>query len=69
MKTRFHHEDLLYGVLLAAIVSFAFATLLNSVHVDGFAAGQAVAATPVATQAAPAVASATQAAKPTSATR
>jgi hypothetical protein len=55
MKTRFRHDDLMYGVVLSAVISFFFAVVLDGVHGDDFAGMQAVAA-----PAAAAVASATQ---------
>jgi len=61
MKCRFRHDDLMYGVLLSALISFAFATVLDEVRSDDFSTTQAVAATTVvAAQTAAAVASATQ---------
>lgn len=61
MKTRFRHDDLMYGVLLSALISFAFATLLDGVRGGDFASMQAVAATAVvAAQTTAGVASATQ---------
>jgi len=61
MKKRFRLDDLTYGVLLAALVSFVFATVLDGVRAGDLAGGvRTVAATTlVAAQAAPAVASAT----------
>jgi len=62
MKTRFRYDDLTYGVLLAALISFAFATVLDEARSDDFASPQAVAAASVlAAQTAAAVASSTQA--------
>jgi hypothetical protein len=62
MKKRFPHDDLTYGVLLAALISFAFATVLDEVRSDDFINQQAVAsATVVAGQTAAAVASPTAA--------
>ena len=59
MKKRFHLDDLTYGVLLAALVSFIFATVLDGVRVNDLAGVQAAAATTlVAAQVAPAVATA-----------
>ncbi len=48
MKSKFQHDDLMYGVLLAALISFAVATVLDEVPVERFAARQAN-ATQVAT--------------------
>ena len=55
MKKRFHHEDLLYGVLFAAVASFAFATVLDNVHVADFAGSQVHTTRVVAAQSASAV--------------
>jgi hypothetical protein len=62
MKNRFRYDDLTYGVLLAALISFAFATVLDEVRGDDFTSQQAVAsATVMAAQTAAAVASSTAA--------
>ncbi len=38
MKSKYQHDDLMYGVLLAAVFSFAVATVLDEVPVERFAA-------------------------------
>jgi hypothetical protein len=61
MKTRFQHDDLMYGVLLAALIAFAFATVLDGVRAADLAGHQVAAATTVVVaQAAASVASAMQ---------
>ena len=61
MKNRVRYDDLTYGVVLAALISFAFATVLDEVRGDDFASVQAVASATVQPAQAAAVASSTAA--------
>jgi hypothetical protein len=61
MKTKLQHDDLMYGVLLAALISFAVATVLDEVPVDRFAAQQTKATQVATAQAATPVLAAKQA--------
>jgi hypothetical protein len=52
MKTKHRHDDLTYGVLLAAMISFAVATVLDNVPVRNLVTLQAQAGQMATAQAA-----------------